>query len=72
MSAPRSCPKINPAGGQCTDVQLGDPEDYYNENDESEWDRLTATLHGQLEWAGTVGQIEASLPGTGDGTPARF
>jgi hypothetical protein len=53
-------------------VQLGDPEDYYNENDESEWDRLTATLHGRLEWTGTVEQIEANLPGTGDGTPARF
>jgi SAM-dependent methyltransferase len=46
-------------------VPLSDPDDYYDENDESEWDRLTATLHGQLEWTGTVEQLEPNLPDTG-------
>ncbi|EMA14165.1 class I SAM-dependent methyltransferase [Haloarcula marismortui] len=46
-------------------MPISDPEDYYDENDESEWDRLTATLHGQLEWSGTVAQLEANLPDTG-------
>ncbi|WP_336329619.1 class I SAM-dependent methyltransferase [Haloarcula sp. CGMCC 1.2071] len=46
-------------------MPLSDPEDYYDENDESEWDRLAATLHGQLEWTGTVEQLEANLPDTG-------
>ncbi|KOX95240.1 hypothetical protein AMS69_05165 [Haloarcula rubripromontorii] len=46
-------------------MPLSDPEDYYDENDEIEWDRLAATLHGQLEWTGTVEQLEANLPDTG-------
>ncbi len=46
-------------------MPISDPEDYYDENDESEWDRLTATLLGQLESSETVAQRDANLPDTG-------
>ncbi|KAA9399227.1 class I SAM-dependent methyltransferase [Haloarcula sp. CBA1130] len=46
-------------------MPISDPDDYYDENSQSEWDRLTATLHGQLEWTGTVAQLESNLPDTG-------
>ncbi|WP_415379784.1 class I SAM-dependent methyltransferase [Halosimplex sp. TS25] len=44
---------------------MDDPVTYYDEHDEAEWDRLTATLHGRLEWEGSVDQLEDGLPESG-------
>lgn len=44
---------------------MDDPETYYDDHDEAEWERLTATLHGRLEWEGTVEQLESALPESG-------
>jgi len=44
---------------------VDDPETYYDANDEAEWDRLTSSLHGRLEWEGTVEQLDAELPESG-------
>ena len=44
---------------------MDDPETYYDDHDEAEWERLTATLHGRLEWEGTVEQLESALPDSG-------
>jgi len=58
-------------------VPISDPETYYDEHDEAEWERLTATLHGRLEWGGTVERLDAHLPDTGrvldvGGGPGRY
>jgi len=44
---------------------VDDPQTYYDDHDEAEWDRLTATLHGRLEWEGTVEELAAELPEAG-------
>jgi SAM-dependent methyltransferase len=44
---------------------VDDPETYYDDHDEAEWDRLTSSLHGRLEWEGTVEQLESGLPESG-------
>lgn len=44
---------------------MDDPETYYDDHDEAEWERLTATLHGRLEWEGTIEQLESALPDSG-------
>lgn len=46
-------------------MPIDDPEDYYDEHDEAEWERLDATLHGRLEWEGTVEHLERDLPDHG-------
>ncbi|MFB6151564.1 MAG: methyltransferase domain-containing protein [Haloarculaceae archaeon] len=44
---------------------IDDPETYYDEHADEEWDRLTDTLHGRLEWEGTVERLDRHLPETG-------
>ncbi|ELZ29160.1 hypothetical protein C475_03049 [Halosimplex carlsbadense 2-9-1] len=44
---------------------MDDAETYYDDHDEAEWERLTATLHGRLEWEGTVERLESGLPESG-------
>ena len=44
---------------------MDDPETYYDDHDEAEWDRLTSSLHGRLEWEGTVERLASDLPESG-------
>ncbi len=44
---------------------VADPETYYNEHTEEEWHRLDSSLHGELEWEGTVDMLEQYLPQEG-------
>ncbi|WP_135365903.1 class I SAM-dependent methyltransferase [Halosimplex halophilum] len=44
---------------------MDDPETYYDDHGEAEWDRLASSLHGRLEWEGTVEQLERALPESG-------
>lgn len=46
-------------------MPISDPESYYDEHDEYEWERLARSLHGRLEWDGTITRLEAHLPPTG-------
>lgn len=46
-------------------MPIPDPESYYDEHDEYEWARLTHSLHGRLEWDGTIEQLETHLPQSG-------
>lgn len=44
---------------------IADPECYYDEHDEAEWDRLERSLHGRLEWEGTTEILDGELPERG-------
>ncbi|QPV64710.1 methyltransferase domain-containing protein [Halosimplex litoreum] len=44
---------------------MDDPETYYDDHDQAEWDRLTSSLHGRLEWEGTVERLDDELPESG-------
>jgi SAM-dependent methyltransferase len=44
---------------------IPDPERYYDEHDEAEWDRLEQSLHGRLEWERTVELLRGHLPERG-------
>ncbi|SFC70482.1 Methyltransferase domain-containing protein [Halobiforma haloterrestris] len=44
---------------------IPDPETYYDEHDEKEWERLESSLHGRLEWESTVEILRTHLPETG-------
>jgi SAM-dependent methyltransferase len=44
---------------------IADPECYYDEPDEAEWDRLERSLHGRLEWEGTTEILDGELPERG-------
>ncbi|MDZ7745756.1 MAG: methyltransferase domain-containing protein [Halobacteriales archaeon] len=46
-------------------MPISDPESYYDEHDEYEWERLTRSLHGRLEWSGSIKQLETHLPPSG-------
>jgi len=46
-------------------MPIPDPESYYDEHNEYEWERLTQSLHGRLEWDGSINQLEINLPPTG-------
>lgn len=46
-------------------MTIDDPETYYDEHDEAEWDRLVGSLHGRLEWEGTVDYLDEFLPPSG-------
>lgn len=44
---------------------MDDPETYYDDHGEAEWERLASSLHGRLEWEGTVERLETGLPESG-------
>lgn len=44
---------------------IPDPETYYDEHDEAEWERLDGSFHGRLEWESTVEMLETHLPQRG-------
>lgn len=44
---------------------IDDPEDYYDDQPEAEWERLVSSLHGRLEWEGTVEVLAEYLPPAG-------
>lgn len=46
-------------------MPISDPESYYDEHNEYEWERLSHSLHGRLEWDGTIKQLESHLPPSG-------
>lgn len=46
-------------------MPISDPVSYYDEHDQYEWKRLTSSLHGRLEWEGSIAQLDAHLPSTG-------
>lgn len=46
-------------------TEISDPETYYDEHDETEWERLDSSLHGRLEWEGTVEVLADRLPEAG-------
>lgn len=48
-----------------SDMPLADPETYYDEYGHREWERLERSLHGRLEWEGTVDVLEEELPDDG-------
>ena len=47
-------------------TDITDPETYYEEHAEEEWDRLDRSLHGRLEWEGTVERLRIHLPQRGE------
>lgn len=46
-------------------MPITDPEEYYDEHSEYEWERLTRSIHGRLEWEGSISRLETHLPATG-------
>lgn len=46
-------------------TRISDPETYYDEHDEDEWERLDSSLHGRLEWKNTVDILQQYLPQSG-------
>ncbi|SFS12233.1 Methyltransferase domain-containing protein [Halomicrobium zhouii] len=48
-----------------TDRAVQDPEAFYDEYGHEEWERLERSLHGRLEWEGTVEYLEGHLPDGG-------
>lgn len=44
---------------------IPDPETYYDEHGEAEWERLDSSFHGCLEWERTVEILETHLPKRG-------
>lgn len=45
--------------------RIDDPEAYYDEHTDEEWERLDSSLHGRLEWEGTVDILQQHLPEDG-------
>ena len=40
---------------------INDPEIYYDEHDETEWERLDSSFYGRLEWEATVDTLQKHL-----------
>lgn len=48
-----------------TEEAIHDPETFYDEYGHAEWDRLDRSLHGRLEWDGTIEYLDRHLPESG-------
>ena len=46
-------------------VGISDPETYYDEHSNEEWERLDSSFPSRLEWEGTIDLLRDHLPSEG-------